>query len=212
MNEKKVNSIPTFSISGCLFMKTADLAGQVPDNNRDLILLCKEGDRVAQYRLYKQYAHPMYNLCVRMVVDRMEAEDLLQEVFVKIFREIRRFRGECTPGAWMRRIVINHCLNHLRRKRIVFQNVESLEKEDEPDEPDYPEVSPELINRSIGELPEGARVVLVLFLLEGYRHADIAAMLGISESTSKSQYRRALKLLREKFNVNVTEDWDERKN
>jgi RNA polymerase sigma-70 factor (ECF subfamily) len=175
------------------------LAIPVPDISRELIRQCVAGDRVAQYRLYKLFARPMYNLCLRMVNDPVEAEDLLQEAFVKVFGEVRRFRGESTPGAWIRRIVINQCLNHLRKNKVVFETLDMADVADEPEKPGYPDIGPEEIRESIGALPEGARVVLALYLFEGFRHSDIASMLGISESTSKSQYRRALGLMRERI-------------
>jgi len=133
-----------------------------------------------------------------MVSDRSEAEDMLQEAFVKIFRELPSFRGQSTPGAWLRRIVINQCLNHIRKQRPVFVELDDTEVPEIPEqELCYNEISAEEIHQAIMRLPEGARVVCVLHLLEGYRHADIAGMLGISESTSKSQYRRAVNLLQE---------------
>ncbi len=175
------------------------LAIPVPDINHELIRQCIAGDRVAQYRLYKLFAKPMYNLCLRMVNDPAEAEDLLQEAFVRVFGEMGGYRCESTPGAWIRRIVVNRCLNFLRKKKVVFESLDAADVADEPEQSGYPNIGPEEIRESIGALPEGARVVLALYLFEGYRHSDIASMLGISESTSKSQYRRALGLMRERL-------------
>ena len=80
---------------------------EVPHTDQELVRLYIGGDRMAQYRLYKQYSRTMYNLCLRMVSNKLEAEDLLQEAFVKIFRDMTSFRGQSTLGAWLRRIVIN---------------------------------------------------------------------------------------------------------
>ncbi len=142
----------------------------------------------------------MYNLCLRMVSDRSEAEDLLQEAFVKIFRELHSFRRQSTLGAWLRRIVINQCLNHIRRKIPDFVTIESSEIKEIPDEEfSVAGITVEEIHEAILNLPEGARVVCVLHLIEGYRHSDVAGMLGISESTSKSQYRRSISLLQDQL-------------
>ena len=173
------------------------MGAETPDINQELIAQCIRGDRVAQYRLYKQYSVAMYNLCLRMVSDRSEAEDLLQEAFVKIFRELPSFRGESTLGAWLKRIVTNQCLNHIRRNKPQFIDMEGMEVPDTPDQDiSFKDITAEKIHHAILRLPEGARVVCVLHLLEGYRHSDIAEMIGISESTSKSQYRRAISLLK----------------
>jgi len=142
----------------------------------------------------------MYNLCIRMVADRTEAEDLLQEAFIKAFRQLHSFRWECTPGAWLRKIVTNHCLNHLRKRKISFCGLEEVEGDHYPDDfMEESEITPEMVHESIKNLPEGCRVVFVLYQTEGYRHKDIAEMLNISESTSKSQYQRARMLLKEKL-------------
>lgn len=182
------------------------MAANIPDLNQDLIGLCIHGDRVAQYRLYKQYSRTMYNLCLRMVSNRSEAEDLLQEAFVKMFRELPAFRGQSTLGAWLRRIVINQCLNHIRKRKPVYVVLEENDTAD-PADPDfsYDDITADEIHHAILLLPEGARVVCVLHLLEGYRHSDIAGMLGISESTSKSQYRRAVGMLQESLMKSVYE-------
>jgi len=133
-----------------------------------------------------------------MVPDKSEAEDLLQEAFVKMFRELPSFRGQSTLGAWLRRIVINQCINHIRKQRPVFVGLGDKEVPDITEADfSYKDITADEIHQAILHLPEDARVVCVLHLLEGYRHSDIAVMLGISESTSKSQYRRAVGLLQD---------------
>ena len=181
---------------GVFSLNNTALAAGIPDINQELIGLCIRGDRVAQYRLYKQYSRTMYNLCLRMVPHKSEAEDLLQEAFVKMFRELPSFRGQSTLGAWLRRIVINQCLNHIRKQRPVFVSMDEADVPDDPgQDPEFNDITVDEIHQAILQLPEGSRVVCVLHLLEGYRHSDISVMLGISESTSKSQYRRAVSLL-----------------
>ena len=148
----------------------------------------------------------MYNLCLRMVSNKSEAEDLLQEAFVKMFRELPSFRFQSTLGAWLRRIVVNQCLNHIRKQKPVFVEFEDKDLADATaPEFSFDDITADEIHQAIIRLPEGARVVCVLHLLEGYRHSDIAEMLGISESTSKSQYRRAVSLLQESLMKTVYE-------
>ena len=135
---------------------------------------------------------------MRMVSERSEAEDLLQDAFVKIFRELPSFRWQSAPGAWFRRIVINQCLNHIRKKKLVFVALDDAEVSGMPGEDEFTiEIPAGEIHQAILKLPEGARVVFVLHLLEGFKHTEIADVLGISASTSKSQYRRAISLLQQ---------------
>ena len=148
------------------------------------------------------HVQAMYNTCVRIVVNQFDAEDILQESFVSAFKSLESFKGESSFGAWLKRIVINKSLNALRQKKYSFTDLDNLQvAQEELDDDEIPEVAPEAIHEAIKTLPEKARVVLNLYLLEGYMHKEIAEMLEISESTSKSQYQRAKKLLRDKLSV-----------
>lgn len=160
-----------------------------------LIEECRKGNSRAQFRLYNQYAKAMYNIAYRMLNTREDAEDILQETFVDCFRNINSFRFESTFGAWLKRILINKCINHLQKKRIDLTLTDELPNigYEEEDETVY-DISK--ITRGIEMLPDGYRVILSLYLLEGYDHSEIAQILGISESTSKSQYSRAKEKLR----------------
>lgn len=160
-----------------------------------LIEECRKGNSRAQFRLYNQYAKAMYNIAYRMLNNREDAEDILQETFVDCFRNINSFRFESTFGAWLKRILINKCINHLQKKRIDLTLTDELPNigYEEEDETVY-DISK--ITRGIEMLPDGYRVILSLYLLEGYDHSEIAQILGISESTSKSQYSRAKEKLR----------------
>lgn len=131
-----------------------------------------------------------------------EAEDILQESFIEAFTRITDFRGESTFGAWLKRIVVNRCINYLRRRKLEL--VENLEESEllteEPEhwyEQEEMQMKVEQVRAAIQLLPDGYRVVLSLYLLEGYDHAEIAQILEISESTSKSQYNRAKTKLRQ---------------
>ncbi len=160
-----------------------------------LIEECKLGNSDAQFRLYNQYSKAMLNLAYRITSNREDAEDILQESFVDCFRNMGSFRFESTFGAWLKSIVINRSINLLRKKKvdlILFENLPDMINYDEPE----PEYNTESIFRGIEMLANGYRVILTLYLLEGYDHSEIAQILGISESTSKSQYSRAKEKLR----------------
>jgi len=159
-----------------------------------LIELCLEGDRKAQFRLYKRYCDAMYNVCYRMLGNETEAEDVLQESFMDIFRRLDSFRGESSLGAWIKRIVINHCLNVYKKRKIKFEEISDnvndiYDHETHDDEDVVYEVR--RVKDAILKLPDGYRQVLTLYLIEGYDHAEIADILGIQETGSKSQYSRA---------------------
>ncbi len=168
--------------------------------HRDLVERCKEGDRQAQYLLYKNYAKAMYNICFRMVKNPEEAEDLLQDGFVYAFQRLESFRYESSFGAWLKRIMINLCINHLKKRKIDFDYNTDINHKEQTDETiDYEDehLKLELVKKAITRLPEGYRVIFTLYLLEGYDHSEIADVLNISESTSKSQYHRAKKKIQE---------------
>ncbi len=160
-----------------------------------LIEECRKGKSKAQFMLYNQYSKAMYNLAYRILNNREDAEDLLQEVFVECFRNIESFRFESTFGAWLKKILINKCINHIRKKKIELILTDTLPAvmEEEEAETIY---DTSKIFKCIELLPDGYRIILTLYLLEGYDHSEISQILGISESTSKSQYSRAKGKLR----------------
>jgi RNA polymerase sigma-70 factor (ECF subfamily) len=160
-----------------------------------LIEECRRGSSKAQFRLYNQYSKAMYNLAYRMMNNREDAEDLLQEAFLDCFRNIKSFRFESTFGAWLKSILVNKCINQLRKKKLelVLQETVPVEIVEEEQETIY---NTDNIFKGIEQLPDGYRIILTLYLLEGYDHTEIAQILGISESTSKSQYSRAKEKLR----------------
>jgi RNA polymerase sigma factor (sigma-70 family) len=162
----------------------------------EIIERCKKGEISAQVMLYKQYSKAMFNIALRFLNNKMDAEDILQESFITAFEKLNDLSGYNAFGSWLKRIVINNCITHLRNNRIVFEDIDnhfSLEHNDE-EERDF-SIDPAFVHHSIRGLPRGGRTILVLHALEGYKHREIAEMLGISESTSKTQYRRALALL-----------------
>ncbi len=142
----------------------------------------------------------MFNICLRMVKNDLDAEDLLQNSFIDVFTKLHSFRYQSSIGAWIKRIVINNCINFLKKRRLQIDEwddkiPERLERESN----DHQEValSVEKVNRALLELPDGYRVVFSLYLMEGYDHKEIAQILGVSEATSKSQYSRAKAKLRQ---------------
>ncbi|MEP6647467.1 MAG: sigma-70 family RNA polymerase sigma factor [Saprospiraceae bacterium] len=158
---------------------------------------------MAQHTMYKRYCDAMYNVCYRIIGNEGEAEDALQESFLDIFNRLDTFRGESSLGAWIKRIVINHCLNELKRRKINFEALDDLMKESIIDdaEPIYDnEYDVKRVKTAIMKLPDGYRQVLTLYLIEGYDHGEIANILGIQETGSKSQYSRARVRLREILN------------
>ncbi len=170
------------------------------DTHRSIVESCKSGDRSAQYQLYQLYSRGMYNICLRMLNNAADAEDLLQNSFIDVFTKLHYFRYESSIGAWIKRIVVNNCINFLNKKRIqlVEMGERDVVSEEDTTKPDWDDMnlSVNKVNEGIRQLPEGYRVVLSLYLLEGYDHQEIGEILGISPSTSKSQYSRAKKKLK----------------
>lgn len=145
----------------------------------------------------------MFNVCLRMVSQRDAAEDVLQEAFLKAFTRIDSFKFESTFGAWLKRIVVNTTINHLRKKKVEtdylddLQNPQEAVHEDESGFLDEEMLNTAAIQKAMKGLPEGYKVVFSLYAIEGYDHKEIAGILGISDGTSKSQYNRARKKLKE---------------
>ncbi len=174
--------------------------GQSFDIHEYLIERCKSGDSIAQEEIYKRYARNMYNTAYRIVAHQAEAEDVLQESFLEVFTKINDYRGDATFGAWLKRIVVNRSITVLRKRKFEMTNTVELDNlaDTEYDFELLEEQSDlvQKIKKGIEKLPEGYRVVLSLYLLEGYDHVEIAQVLNITESTSKSQFLRAKEKLR----------------
>jgi len=167
------------------------------NTHREIVEACKSGDRQAQFELYRLYGKAMYNVCLRMVKNETDAEDLLQSSFVDIFTKLHSFRFQSSVGAWIKRIVINNCINFLKKRRIQLEELD-VERHDHTAKTVTTPVmgiSVDAVKTAMTELPDGYRVVFTLYLLEGYDHKEIGEILGITEATSKSQYSRAKKKL-----------------
>ncbi|MBL7849301.1 MAG: RNA polymerase sigma factor [Cyclobacteriaceae bacterium] len=162
----------------------------------DLIEQCRQGSREAHYRLYKLYARSMYNVGYRIVNHAGEAEDVLQEAFISAFRNLEYYRGDASFGSWLKRIVVNKAINVLKKRRAepLEEGADFEVADPADDEREFP-YTVDQVKKAIAALPDGYRSVLSLYLLEGYDHAEIAEIMGISESTSKSQFNRSKKKL-----------------
>jgi RNA polymerase sigma-70 factor, ECF subfamily len=169
----------------------------------DLIEACLQNDRVAQYKLYSLYSKAMLNVAYRICNDMEQAEDLLQDSFVSAFKNLRSYKGSASFGSWLKRIVINNCLNYLRSKRLAFEELTEDAKHPAEEQVDFSEqeLVVEQIKEGISKLPTGYRLVISLYLLEGYDHKEIAEVLDITVSTSKSQYNRAKRKLKENLSI-----------
>lgn len=165
--------------------------------NQDLITACINGDRKAQHSLYKYYASKLFSVAWRYMKKKEDAEDVLQEAFIKIFKNLEGFKADSSLETWMRRITINCALNHQRGKLYMFPmlDITDLNEYDEPLA--FDNFQEEEIMSLVNELPEGSRIVFNLYCIEGYKHREIAEMLKINEGTSKSQLARAKKILME---------------
>lgn len=164
--------------------------------HKDLVEKSKSGDRNSQYQLYELYVDAMYNVSIRMVGIKEDAEDILQDSFVEAFKNLKKFRYESTFGSWLKRIVINKSINHLKLKKIAITNLQQHEHyltEDIRIPVEAIEINK--IKNGIKELPNGYRQIINLYLIEGYDHNEISEILEITISTSKSQYHRAKKKL-----------------
>jgi len=169
----------------------------------ELIGKCRKGERKAQFELYRLYFKAMYNTALRIVSQPAEAEDIMQEAFLSAFRKIETYKGDVSFGAWLKKIVINKSIDALRQRKLRFEEITGQEPDEKPeyaqefeeDNKMQEEMRVTQIKDAINELPQGYRVVLTLALLEGYDHEEIAQVLSISESTSRSQLVRARKKL-----------------
>ena len=185
------------------------MAAVYQDIHREIIELSKAGNQKAQYQLYSIYSKAMFNICHRMLNNLEEAEDLLQDSFCDAFMKLGTFRYESSFGAWLKRIVINKCINWIQKKKIKLIFPEELDEsiQNAETEMDYEDINMEVmrIHQAIGQLPDGYRIIFSLYAIEGYDHTEISEVTGISESTSKSQYLRAKKRIKEILKSNGNE-------
>jgi RNA polymerase sigma-70 factor (ECF subfamily) len=168
----------------------------------DLARRCRSGDAAAFEELYRAHAARLYTLLLRMTGSAPDAEDLLQEVFLQAYRKLPTFRGDSSLGTWLYRLAINQCLDALRGRQAKMARTTSSIDDIEGCEPAAPmppmpaAISRLDLERAIARLPDGCRAAFVLHDVEGFEHHEVAALLGISEGTSKSQVHKARLKLR----------------
>ncbi|MCD4683806.1 MAG: sigma-70 family RNA polymerase sigma factor [Bacteroidales bacterium] len=163
---------------------------------------CIAGKRRAQNQLYQKYAPGMFGVCLRYCKNIAEAEDILQEGFIKVFKNVKKYRKEGSFEGWIRRIMVNSAITHFNKNKIHFEEIDE-EKMESPEEAETNEtfapVDQEILLNLIQNMPEGYRMVLNLYVFEGYNHKEISDILNISENTSKSQLSKARKYLKNKL-------------
>lgn len=171
-----------------------------PDD-AELVKGCLADKRQSQHLLYERFAPEMKGVCLRYAQTSFEAEDLMHDGFVKVFRHLGSFKFECPLGAWIRKIMVNTALSYYRQKRhqTEFAELEILVNVAEP-EPEMQHLAAEELMEMVRSLPDKYRLVFNLYGIEGYSHKEIAELLGITEVTSRSQFLRARHLLREMVN------------
>jgi len=173
-------------------------------SDSDLIRGCMESDRRMQEELYRRFSPRMYAVCLRYAGNAEEAEDILQEGFIKVFKKLDSFRNEGSFEGWIRRIFVNTAIEHFRRKKYLLP---VTEKEENTIEGKYTSVLDELgakdIMALVQELSPGYRTVFNMYVVEGYTHKEIADQLGISEGTSKSQLSRAKVILQDMVRTQI---------
>lgn len=166
--------------------------------HQTLVEQCKAGQSSSQYELYSLYVDAMYNVGLRFLGNKEDAEDIVQDSFVDAFKNLNSFTYKSSFGAWLKRIVINKSINHLKAKRIPVVPMEAHEfhlADEAPIEADAVDI--QKVKLGMAQLPDGYKQIINLYLIEGYDHVEIGEILDITTSTSKSQYHRAKKKLLE---------------
>jgi RNA polymerase sigma factor (sigma-70 family) len=171
------------------------------DPEQELIDKCLGNDHFAQELLYRRYASKMYGICLRYVRQKDEASDILQEGFIRVFFNLKNYRGDGSFEGWVRRIIVNTAINHYKSNARFSRdlNIDDVQVCENIDNDAISRISSEELLKLIQLLPDGFRMVFNLYVIEGYDHKEIGQMLGISESTSKSQLHRAKAALQKKL-------------
>lgn len=165
----------------------------------DLVERCKANDRKAQMKLYKQYCEGMFCVAMRFLKNEDDAEDVLQEAFIKAFQKLDQYRGEVTFGAWLKRIVINKCLDHIKSNKIRYDELKenNMHIVEDGDWSVEEHISIEEVKIAIEKLPDKYRYVVQLYLVEGYDHQEIAQILKLKEATCRTRLLRGKGYLKE---------------
>ncbi|WP_347174503.1 RNA polymerase sigma factor [Polaribacter uvawellassae] len=162
-------------------------------NQKDIIQKCKQNDYAAQIEVYNEYKNLLYNSCYRILKSKEDAEDLVQDAFIKGFEKIHQVHNDVNLAAWFRRIAINLCFDKIRKEKNIFSLDDSKEIATETVEIEFEnaeEISIDFIKECISKLKEKYRVIVVLYMIEEYNHREISEILKINESTVRNQYAR----------------------
>ena len=166
----------------------------------DLIVECRKGNKIAQYQLFNQYYENMFFVCNRIVPNKTDAEEIVQDAFVNAFLNIKKLKVPTAFGSWLKHIVVNLSINFIKRyNKIKWEELSENLAVEKVDENDNYKLNKEVVAAAVAQLPEGCRIIFVLHLIENYKHHEIANMLKVSVSTSKSQYQRAKLILKKKL-------------
>jgi RNA polymerase sigma-70 factor (ECF subfamily) len=172
-------------------------------SDQELVLGCLREERKYQEALYARYSRRMYAVCLRYARHHLEAQDLLQDGFVKVFDKLHHFRMEGSFEGWIRRIMVTTCISQYRKKAFKQERFGLEQLPEEPVEPLALDAMGQAeLQRLIGELPDGYRIVFNMFAIEGYDHSEISALLGCGESTSRSQLAKARRMLQQRLGTN----------
>ncbi|MCM4158080.1 sigma-70 family RNA polymerase sigma factor [Gramella sp. AN32] len=169
-----------------------------------LIEACRDNDRRAQLQLYNKYCDGMYYVALRFMKDTMEAEDAMQEAFIKAFKKLHQFNGEVTFGAWLKKIVVNKCIDKLKAKKLelVAINEQILGTADEEENWQIEDgITIEEVKNEINALPEKYKYPLMLYLVEGYDHEEISEILNITQVASRTLVHRGKKKLQNELKI-----------
>ena len=161
----------------------------------EIIDRCLRGDAQAYKELYQRYSKAMFNTCLRLLNNVTEAEDVLQDSFIEAFKNLQNFEYRTSFGGWLKQICVNRSINQLKKRKLDLVDIEKNGQYDQAEETTIDEreilLKVEAVKRSIMALPDGYRTVLSLYLLEGYDHEEIAGILNVAESTTRTQFIRA---------------------
>lgn len=169
-----------------------------------LIEACIANDRIAQIIVYKRFAKSMFNVSLRMVKDKMLAEDIMQEAFISAFRGLKNFRKDVSLYSWLRKIVINKSLDEIRHQKVKFTEIKDELISDDAlgyEEDTNKEELLKQLKNELFNLPDGYRIILTLYYFEGYDHEEISQILNISSSTSRSQLTRAKRFISKRMST-----------
>lgn len=167
------------------------------DSVEALVERCRNNNRRAQLKLYERYAKAMYNICFRMLNVEADAEDVMQEAFIKAFAKMDAYSGDVTFGAWLKRIMVNQCIDQLKKKKRLEFREELPAVAEQPTAEQEGKMNVKEVMNALQELPDKYRTVFSLYYLEGYDHDEIAQIIGITSGLSRSQLSRAKSRLRE---------------